>query len=54
MIEQQVWLAQGQAVKVLARSDALLTEAEKAHYGLVALLVRTRRARLAELFRTKN
>ena len=44
MIEQQVWLAQGQAVKVLARSDALLTEAEKAHYGLVALLVRIQQA----------
>lgn len=44
MIEQQVWLAQGEAVKVLARSDALLEECAKAHYGLVALLVRIQQA----------
>lgn len=44
MIELQVWLAQGQAVKVLARCEELLAACQRFHYGLVALHVRVQMA----------
>lgn len=44
MIELQVWLAQGQAVKVLARCEELLAACQRFHYGLVALYVRVQMA----------
>ena len=40
MIEQQVWLAQGEDVKVIAHSEALLAQCGALHYGLVALHAR--------------
>ena len=50
MIEQQVWLAQGEAVKVLARGEELLAVCQRMHYGLVALHVRVQMAAAAVLF----
>ncbi len=50
MIEQQVWLAQGKAVKVLARGEALLAVCQKMHYGLVGLHVRIQMAAAAAQF----
>lgn len=44
MIELQVWLAQGQAVKVLARCEEVLAACQRFHYGLVALHVRVQMA----------
>ena len=44
MIELQVWLAQGQAVKVLARCEELLAACQRFHYGLVALHARVQMA----------
>lgn len=48
LIEQQVWLAQGEYVKVIAHSEGLLRRCEAMHYGLVGLQARTswRRAQL--------
>ena len=51
MIELQVWLAQGQAVKVLARCEELLAACQRFHYGLVALHVRMQMAAAYGLWR---
>ena len=40
LIEQQVWLAQGEYVKVIAHSEGLLRRCEAMHYGLVGLQAR--------------
>ena len=40
LIEQQVWLAQGEYVKVIAHSEDLLRRCEAMHYGLVGLQAR--------------
>lgn len=40
LIEQQVWLAQGEYVKVIAHSEGLLRRCEAMHYGLVGLQTR--------------
>ena len=40
LIEQQVWLAQGEYVKVIAHSEGLLGRCEAMHYGLVGLQAR--------------
>ena len=40
LIEQQIWLAQGEYVKVIAHSEGLLRRCEAMHYGLVGLQTR--------------
>ncbi len=40
LIEQQIWLAQGEYVKVIAHSEGLLRRCEAMHYGLVGLQAR--------------
>ena len=40
LIEQQVWLTQGEYVKVIAHSEGLLRRCEAMHYGLVGLQAR--------------
>lgn len=49
MIENQVYLAQGEYAHVIGRSEGLLTQCEAMHYALVALHIRIQTAAAYEM-----
>ena len=49
LIENQVYLAQGEYAKVIGRSEALLGMCEAMHYALVALHIRLQTAAAYEM-----
>ena len=49
MIENQVYLAQGEYAHVIGRSEGLLTQCEAMHYALVALHIRIKTAAAYEM-----